>query len=150
MSAPATEEDKALIERISASGKTAIALLNKTDISTSDMYSFDGSAFDKVIRISALEGVGFDELASTVDSMFIDGTIDIGNDAIVTGARQYAALINAEQALVQSVLDLKDLLPFDLASVGIESALSALGEVDGREIGEEIVAEIFSKFCVGK
>lgn len=149
-SAPLTDEDISLTERISASRKAAIALLNKTDISSYGELDLDLSAFDAVIRVSALENEGFEELAQKIDSMFIDGTIDIGNDAIVVGARQYAALITAEEALRQSVTDIETGLPLDLASVGLESALSALGEVDGREIGEEIVAEIFSKFCVGK
>ena len=46
--------------------------------------------------------------------------------------------------------DLELGVPLDLCCVAVESALSALGEVDGRELGEEIVAEIFSRFCVGK
>ena len=85
-----------------------------------------------------------------MDGLFIDGSIDISNDAIVTGARQYASLICAAEAIGQSLADIDAGLPLDLVSVGLESAMAALGEVDGREIGEEVVSEIFSKFCVGK
>ncbi len=144
-----TDEDTALIERIKASKKTAVALLNKTD-KLGGAQNIDNSVFAKVIRISALTGEGFDELAKAVDALFIDGRIDMSNDAIVTGARQYASLSSAYEALEQSLADLGEGLPLDLVSVGLETAMSSLGEVDGRQIGEEIVAEIFSKFCVGK
>ena len=149
-SAPLTDEDRELIERIANSKKTAIALLNKTDREENTSISFDENVFAKVIRISALTGEGFDTLSETVDGLFIDGSIDISNDAIVTGARQYASLICAAEAIGQSLADIDAGLPLDLVSVGLESAMAALGEVDGREIGEEVVSEIFSKFCVGK
>ena len=58
--------------------------------------------------------------------------------------------VDAADALDEAVRDLELGVPLDLCCVTIESALSSLGEVDGRELGEEIVAEIFSRFCVGK
>lgn len=149
-SAPLNDEDIALVSRIKASGKTAIALLNKTDKLDDVAFNIDKSAFVSVVNVSALSGDGFDELARAVDDLYIDGALDISSDAVVTGARQYASLSSASEALEQSIADLDSELPLDLVSVGLESAMSALGEVDGRQIGEEIVAEIFSKFCVGK
>ncbi len=150
VSSPLTDEDRALIERIANSEKTAIALLNKTDSEADGIVLLDEKIFARVIRISALTGEGFDTLSETIDGLFIDGSIDISNDAIVTGARQYASLVCAAEAIEQSLSDIEAGLPLDLVSVGLESAMSALGEVDGREIGEEVVSEIFSKFCVGK
>ena len=149
-SAPLNDEDVALVSRIKASGKTAIALLNKTDKLDDVAFNIDKSAFVSVVNVSALSGDGFDELARAVDDLYIDGALDISSDAVVTGARQYASLSSASEALEQSIADLDSELPLDLVSVGLEAAMSALGEVDGRQIGEEIVAEIFSKFCVGK
>ena len=72
------------------------------------------------------------------------------NDAVVTGARQYASLMLAKESLQASLDELNFGTPLDLSCMGIESAMSALAEVDGRQIGEDIVSEIFSKFCVGK
>ena len=152
-SAEATDEDRELIERIAESGKSAIALLNKNDKGTDGagvrMRIPDG-VFAHTVSISALKGEGFEELARAVDTLYIDGDIDMNNDAIVTGSRQYAALLCASESLTQSLDELGAGLPLDLVSIGIESAMASLGEVDGREIGEEIVSEIFSKFCVGK
>ena len=60
------------------------------------------------------------------------------------------AELDAYYGSVDWFADLDADLPLDLCCIGMERALSALGEVDGRELGEEIVAEIFSRFCVGK
>ncbi len=148
-SKPLEDEDRKLLERIKISGKSAIALINKSDISTLPYFS-DLNAYMPSLLVSASTGDGFDALTDTVEQMFIDGDIDISSDAVVTGARQYAALKNASEILGRAVADMHSGVSLDACCVGVECAMSALGELDGREVGEEIVAEIFSKFCVGK
>lgn len=149
-SRPITEEDRALIREIRQSGIPAIALLNKSDRTAEADWQELGDDFRCVLPISAKEGTGMDALADAVDRLFIDESLDLGQDAIVTGARQYAALESAAEALTHALTDLRNEVPLDLCCVGMEQALLAIGEVDGRELGEEIVAEIFSRFCVGK
>ncbi len=148
-SKPCESEDRELIERIKTSGKAAIALINKSDISSGEDFSALVESMPAVL-VSASTGEGFDKLTETVEQMFIDGDIDITADAVVTGARQYAALKNAAEILATALADMCAGVSLDACCVGVECAMSALGELDGREIGEEIVAEIFSKFCVGK
>jgi len=145
-----TDDDLSLAEQILESGVPAIALLNKTDCATDDAALSLPDGFARTLRISAKTGEGFDALAEAVDALFIDGEISLGEDAIVSSARQYAALSAACENLGAALDELAADVPLDLCCVTVESALSALGEVDGREIGEEIVSEIFSKFCVGK
>ena len=147
---PLSEEDMALAEQVESTGIPAIALLNKTDCETLADMSPIVRRFAHTVSVSAADGRGFDTLARTIDELFIDGRLQIGQDAVVTGARQHAALMSAAEALDASLADLRGGLPMDLCCVGLEQALTALGEVDGRELGEEIVAEIFSRFCVGK
>jgi tRNA modification GTPase len=150
-SASLCEDDISLIARISSLDTAAVALINKCDkVQNGETVSYIKSHFDTCISISAQNGDGFDELACTVDGMFIDGSIDIDNDAVITGARQFAALGQATEALSASIAELRAGTPLDLCCIGIETGMSAIGEVDGREIGEDVVAEIFSKFCVGK
>ena len=145
-----TDEDKALSYEIKGMGKPSVALLNKVDKeSLADTAELE-SCFERTVRISASDGRGFDRLASVIDEMFIDGSIDVNNDAVVTGARQYAALNSASELLGDALADLRADVPLDLCCVTLEAALSSIGEVDGRELGEEIVSEIFSHFCVGK
>lgn len=145
-----TEADRAWATELASLSVPRIALWNKVDLEAPLPEAGFAACFDDLIPVCAKDGTGFDRLARAVDNLFIDGALDVGKDAVVTGARQYAALQNAEEALAASLRDLKAGLPMDLCCVGIECAMSALGEVDGREIGEEIVGEIFSKFCVGK
>lgn len=145
-----SEEDRELVKVIQKTGIPAIALLNKIDRKSDCNWHELHGAFQFVIPISAKEGTGFSELTEAVDGLFIDETLNLGQDAIVTGARQYAALETAAEALEHALADLRAGVPLDLCCVGMEQALLAIGEVDGRELGEEIVAEIFSRFCVGK
>ena len=147
-----TDEDIALARRIEESGKTALALINKNDVAKTFGEEFEKLCknFCKTVYISAATGDGFDRLASTVEELFIDGEIDMANDAVVTGARQYAAICESRTLLCRTLEDMRAGMSLDACCVGVECAMSALGEVDGREIGEEIVADIFSHFCVGK
>lgn len=148
-SRPLTEDDIAMAKQIKETGVTAVALLNKSDSASCDMSALD-TYFENKLRVSAKDGEGFSELALLIDRLFIDGDIDVSRDAVVTGARQFASLGISDEALTSALSDLRADIPLDLCCVAIESALSALGEVDGRELGEEIVSEIFSHFCVGK
>ncbi|MBQ2999676.1 MAG: tRNA uridine-5-carboxymethylaminomethyl(34) synthesis GTPase MnmE [Clostridia bacterium] len=145
-----TDEDLTLCHEIVELKIPCIALLNKNDLKTKADLSLIEKSFTHSVSVSANHGEGFDRLAEIIDSLFIDGEINVETDAVVTGARQYAALRNAEEALKKALEDLKEDTPLDLCCIGIEEALTSLGELDGRELGEEIVAEIFSKFCVGK
>ena len=103
-----------------------------------------------VALISAETGEGMDALADAVAGRFLDGSLDLREDAIVTGARQYAALVRAAEAAETALIALRDGMPEDLCCVDLELALGALDEVDGRAVSEDIVGEIFSRFCVGK
>lgn len=147
---PLDAEDRALIARISEAGSIALALINKQDLLADEDFSELEGAFTRVLRVSASTGEGFDDLKDVLDELFIDGALDIENDAVVTGARQYASLVSSGELLEKVLGDIRSGMSLDACCVGVECAMSALGEVDGREIGEEIVAEIFSRFCVGK
>jgi tRNA modification GTPase len=143
-----SDDDCALVERIKELGVPYVALINKADI-TADIHKLY-SELENTVCVSALTGEGFDALERKVEEMFIDGEIDIVNDPVVTGARQYAALSSAAELLEKAYADINAGVSLDVCCVGVECAMSALGEVDGREIGEEIVSDIFSRFCVGK
>ena len=147
-----TEDDITLVDTVKRAGKAAIALINKSDTEFLGAKDFEQLCreFDRVISISASTGEGFDLLESAVEQLFLDGSIDIDNDAVVTGARQFAALNSSIEKLEVAVSDMRAGMSLDACCVGVECAMAALGEVDGRQIGEEIVADIFSRFCVGK
>jgi tRNA modification GTPase len=85
-----------------------------------------------------------------VNALFTDEKILIGDGAVISSARQNASLTRAIEGIDVALENLNLGFPQDLISSDIERALEAISELDGRAVSEEIVADIFSKFCVGK
>ena len=103
-----------------------------------------------VIYASAKDGVGLSELERELEKMYRLGEINLSNDAVIANARQFAATETAlERALeAKGALNLGE-TP-DIICFSLESALSELNMIDRREVSEEVVSAIFSRFCVGK
>ena len=106
--------------------------------------------FDNAVRMSAKSGEGKEELASTVDKLFTDGSLDLRYDAIVADARQYSAIMRACEKLESVLMAMDGGYALDLCCIDAECAMSELGEINGKNVREDIVATIFSRFCVGK
>ena len=146
-----TDEDEFILE--CASGKAAIALINKTDkeskISPEFMQKID-TGCQKVIFTSAKTGGGRDELAKALSDMYELGEIDLSNDAVIANARQFSSV----NVALKKALEAKEALMFgqtpDIICFSLENALSELNMIDRREVSEEVVSAIFSRFCVGK
>ena len=147
-----SEDDENLIERIRCTKCAKIAILNKSDIKHSESrFDFDG-IFDKTLTVSLKCGDtgAVKELSDAVSSLFINEKISIGNDAIISSARHSAALSKA-LLCTDAAIDAYSRGVFtDAAASVVEGALSAIAEIDGRAVSEEVVSDIFSKFCVGK
>ena len=138
----------ALLERLKGISATVIVVLNKQDRG-GDFPKDLLADFAHVVTVSAKTG-DISPLCSLVEKLYTDAAIDIRNDAVVANARQFAALTRAIEALRAATDALDAGIPLDASCVEAELALSALGEIDGRAVGEDIVATIFSRFCVGK
>jgi len=137
-----------------ASGGTCIALLTKNDIEKKDEKAVAlYESFGHKVAISAKTGEGREEFEKLISGLFIDGTIDITEDAVVSSARQYETLSKCREALVQALDALKEGYPTDIASVCLEDSATFLSELDGRghgAVSADVIDGIFSKFCVGK
>lgn len=140
------EEDSQAVNAINEAGKSGvtIALLNKSDVEKCEKPGI----FKYEIEFSALTGAGREELINAIETLCGAGECgDAGT--IIVSARQSAALDKAASC-VGNALDALKRFTQDVAGMDIESALAALGEIDGRAVTEEIVDSIFSHFCVGK
>ena len=150
ISRPFDEEDELIIKAVKSSSAAKIAILNKCDLAS----AFDEktlSGFDAVIKISAKEGADtLSTLTKTVEGLFTDEKIQVGADAIISSARQHATLTRALDFINAAVDNLQIGFSQDAVSTDVERALGAISELDGRAVSEEIVSDIFSKFCVGK
>ncbi len=148
-SAPLTEEDLSLLEEAKNSPVPAILIYNKADLSPAFSQKSLSPYSPYVLCLSAKDGTT-EELKSLVEALFTDEKITVGEDAVVFSARQYAALLGAEQALSTAAKAMQAGLAVDMVSADLKSALTSLGETTGLSVNEDIVSEIFSHFCVGK
>ena len=144
-------EDKDLLNSIFKSNATKIAIINKLDSASSNIEEHLGG-FDDIIRISALtEPVDARiKIADVCTRLFTDERISIGHDAVISSARQYAALSRAAEYVALAIEGLASGFGQDAASSDIERAIGAVCELSGRQVSEDVTADIFSKFCVGK
>ncbi len=145
------EEDRYILK--ATEGRARVAVLNKGDKERAMSQSFLGEiqkSFEYVCEISAKSFDGMDSLASVLNEMYDLDKIDISNDAVIANARQLACVDIA----LQRVTEARDALLLgetpDIICFSLESALSELDMIDARATSEEIVSEIFSRFCVGK
>ncbi len=150
-SRPISDEDERVLEILKAyPDKCKIALLNKSDLECRCDIEKIKQTFSRTICISAKLSEGLDALRDTVYSLFISDKLDMENDAILQNARQSANALTALEAVNDALSSLSAGMPPDMAACDIERAMQALGEIDGQSVSEDVTAEIFSKFCVGK
>ena len=160
-------EDRELIEQIRAlwkTGKPIIAVANKSDetwwSTTTELEgaifgvdgeeNLDGVGEYRIYAVSALTGDGIDELKSGIEELFVSGEIDYNSVAVVSNARQYHAMKTALDAVNRAKTALVEGFSPDVCGLDLETALSCLGEIDGRGVTEAVTDDIFHRFCVGK
>ena len=144
------ERDRRFVSYLSNLGGVKLAIINKQDLGVCDAYTALLKDMDVICHTSAERGEGFDKLESAIESLYIDNDLDMGNDAIISNARQMAAVHSAIEALEIAIHAISDYLPLEICCAEVENALSALGELDGRTVSEDVVSRIFANFCVGK
>ena len=158
VSRPLDDEDQMVLEAVRAvcarrPSVRIMLLLNKADLpARCDLPDVkaalgpDIAAFD----VSARTGDGFDALVKAIRDLYVDEGLSLASDPVLMNARQKACIVGATEALTRARASLSAGYTFDLVSADLEEALEALGETDGRNVNEDIVASIFSHFCVGK
>ncbi len=143
-------DDLSLINELKNTSATVVAVLNKCDGELLFDKKLLSENFSHVICTSALNKLGRDEICEAVESLFIDGALDTSSDALISNARQHAAIEAAITSVENAIESIKLGMPLDACCVDIENAMASVGEIDGRSVSEDVVAKIFSKFCVGK
>ncbi|WP_456081452.1 tRNA uridine-5-carboxymethylaminomethyl(34) synthesis GTPase MnmE [Mediterraneibacter sp.] len=165
------ENDEKIMELIY--DKKAIILLNKSDLKTvvdenlirkkisalkkeaeqtekSEGQTYKVSENIPVIQISAKEEQGIQTFQDTVKEMFLRGNISFNEEIYITNARQKSALVNAMESMKKVIESIEKGMPEDFYSIDLMDAYEELGNITGESMGEDLVNEIFSKFCMGK
>ena len=148
-SRPLDENDHEIIEMIR--DKKAVILLNQSDLSTVvDKKALETLITKPMIDISAKEETGIHELESTLKEMFYHGDISFNDEVYITNIRHKTALADALSSLKKVEESIENQMPEDFFTIDLMDAYESLGSITGETIGEDLVNEIFSKFCMGK
>ncbi len=146
-SSPLNDDDEMIINSIS--GKRAIAIINKTDLECkADVHKIN-EAFSFVVYMSAKNGDGADELEQAIkDLLEIDGCDD--TQPILANKRQKQCVLLALEHIEAALDALNSGVTYDAVNVMIDSAVEELLALTGKRVSDEVVSNIFSRFCVGK
>ena len=148
-SRPLDESDREIMELIH--DKKAIVLLNKTDLElTVDKEALEEQCGHRVSPISAKEEHGIGDLEKEIQSMFYHGEIAFNDQVYITNARHKEALEAALRSLRMVRSSVLDGMPEDFYSIDLADAYEQLGLILGEAVDDDVVNEIFSKFCMGK
>ena len=145
-----SNEDKEILKLIK--NKKAIVILNKIDLKREiqkDDENFNGLT-DSIIEISALNNIGIDKIYSEITRLFDLNEINLDNDLVITNLRHKNLIGKAIQDIKNTRDCIENNMPIDIVAVYIKEILEDLGNITGEFVTEDIINEIFSKFCLGK
>ena len=152
-SIPLDENDFDIMKMIK--DKKTIILLNKSDLENfvsedNLLHMFSNHDKIKIIKTSTKENEGIDSFIDIIKEMFFHGDLSYSDEIYITNIRHKESMKNAYDSMIQVQKSIEDNMPEDFYSIDLMSAYASLGEIIGEEIGEDLVNEIFSKFCMGK
>lgn len=133
--------------------KKTIVLMNKSDlkpaVTADEIGQMIGSSCE-ILSASMKERSGITELEQLIKDMFFQGNITFNDEVYITNMRQKTALIEARDSLKMVLQSIEDGMPEDFFSIDLMSAYQSLGRILGESLEDDLVNEIFSKFCMGK
>lgn len=148
-SMPLDENDQEIMELLK--GRKSITIYNKTDLTpVVDMGFLKEKTASPVIPVSAVEETGIGQLEDEIRRMFFQGELSFNDEVYITNARHKAALEEALESLKLVKNSIEMGMAEDFFSIDLMNAYESLGRIVGESVGEDLVNEIFSKFCVGK
>jgi len=154
-SVPLDESDAEIMKMIHE--KKTIILLNKSDLSSvtdedvlRQYLNDDDFEVCRIIKTSTKENIGIDQFEETIKEMFFEGNLSLDDEIYITNLRQKESLYDTRQSLELVKQSLIDDMPEDFYSIDLMNAYTSLGLMIGEEVEDDLVQEIFSKFCMGK
>lgn len=144
------DEDLAIIRNVE--DKKLIILLNKIDL-VSEKIADEIEAMmagKKVIRTSLINESGIEELEEYIVNMFLKGEVNSDNDVLITNIRHKNLIDKALKSIGYAAAAFEQKVPLDCITIDIKNAAESLGEITGESVNEDVMHEIFSRFCIGK
>ena len=126
-------------------------MLNKSDLNVVTDESIVSKLIDsKIISISAKQNIGIEELENTIKEMFLNGDVSFNDEIYITNIRHKNLLNQSIISLKHVINSIENGMPEDFYSIDLMSAYESLGLIIGEAVEDDLVEEIFSKFCMGK
>ena len=148
-SIPLDDNDSRIIDKIQ--NKKCVCLFNKSDLETVVKEEDISNKIDgKIISFSAKDSVGLDELEEEIKNLFFDGKISSNDETIITNVRHKDLLCKCRESLSLVEQSINNNMPEDFYSIDLMDAYKSLGTIIGESVEDDLVNEIFSKFCMGK
>lgn len=149
-SLPLTEEDRQVLELLQ--GRPVLVLVNKSDLRQELNITEISQYIDvsKVLRISVEQGTGLEDLEQAIVDRVYGGEVNAGEGAFVSNVRHIHLLHQAHKHLAEARLTIEASMPPDCVVVDLRAAWEKLGEITGDTVGEDLMDQIFSRFCIGK
>lgn len=149
-SKPLNKEDKEILEFIK--DRKAIILLNKIDLQESNLENCKEviGSNKKILKISLASESNLSDLYNELDIMFGLEQIMPDNEVVLTNIRHKELIEEALNHLREAKIALESNMPVDIISINIKEVLQDLGKITGENVSEDVIKEIFSKFCLGK
>jgi tRNA modification GTPase len=145
-----SEEDKYIIEHIG--DKPTILLANKIDLGAKatldEIQQFLPDA--KMIETSMVSDVGLEKIEEEIQQLVYGGKVSQSESLMITNARQENLLREAGRAVADAIAMTKDAEPLELIEVDVRRGYEMLGEIIGETVSDDIISEVFSRFCLGK
>lgn len=135
--------------------KKKILLINKADLARDEAITeierqLQAEGNVPVVTASMVNGTGMDELLHEIEGLFLKGAIDLNNEVLVTNVRHRELLDRAIESLELAEAAHKEGLPLDFVTIDIKESAEHLGKITGESVSEDVVKEIFARFCIGK
>ncbi len=147
---PLTEDDVKILHSLPS--VPVIIVVNKIDLPQM-MISKEWEVMlreYRVVALSAKEHRGIDELAQAIEAVVFDEAVYLSEAVYVDNVRHIESLNRAKEQLLSAIAAIEEGLPFDCAAIDLRDALESLGQITGETVSDEVIREIFAKFCLGK
>lgn len=144
------DDDMAILDLIK--DKKSIILLNKIDLESKIDEKNDKlkKVTNSIIKISALNKIGIEELGNKISELFNLNQINLDNEIVITNVRHKNLIEKAIESVKSTRIAIEEKMPLDIVTISIKNIIDSMGEITGDNTSEDIINEIFSKFCLGK
>jgi tRNA modification GTPase len=144
------EEDLELLKRIG--NKKSIILINKIDlVNEEEIIQIEKALVGQtLIKTSIKKNIGINELETKITELFLKGEIDLNNEFLITNIRHKHLIDKAIGSIEEACIAHENQMPLDCITIDIKNTAEHIGEITGETVSEDVMKEIFNKFCIGK